>query len=266
MKQSTGYILNQEAADNAMSLIKQGNVDFDTPWNTGTYEPDYKSDSKDPELFCLGINPTSDLSEFNEKYRFRIGFDGKIYKQALIAVLNDVEFMTKVYESADELLQMIYSGLPDEVNNESSEVEEVKENMEDINMSEDVTELKQMIEGQNKLIQTLIDDKQKRDELEQKAIEEQEIQKRIDAALEEQSKTFKEATVELINEQFAEILKDRKGVKQESEQGDKEIKDILEQDTKKKPEDIKFNDPVNYPAVLGGKVVQGKTPAQMFTG
>lgn len=176
-----------------------------------------------------------------------------------------------IEQSADYTFNenVIENALESEIEEENTVIDELDKNMEDNNMSEEVKELKQMIENQNKLIQSLIDDKKAREKLEQEAKEKEKIENQIKEAVEEERTVILESTKDFINEQFGNLVKDREGVTQTSEttEEDGEVVEALKgKDEGVVKQGVKFNDPIHYPAVVNGKITQGYIPGSKVTG
>jgi len=166
LEQSTGVALNQPAYDFATQAIENGDIDFTTPWNRGSYE--WNGELPDLVNYCLGIDPTGQ-STFDQ-YMYRIGMNGLIFKSAVLAVAANAPAGSDIYEAADELLQAIY-----EAENAAEESDETDEGETDVSQSiggdimenDKINKLEQMVstlakanEDQQKLIQSFVDERE----------------------------------------------------------------------------------------------------------
>ena len=168
LEQSTGVALNQPCYDFAVKAIENGDIDFTTPWNRGSYE--WNGELPDLVNYCLGIDPTGQ-STFDQ-YMYRIGMNGLIFKSAVLAVAANAPAGSDIYEAADELLQAIYEAEnAAEESNEEDETDEggVTQGIGGDIMGEnkELTDLKQMVstlakanEDQQKLIQSFVDERE----------------------------------------------------------------------------------------------------------
>lgn len=265
IKQATGVSLNTTCYDNALLLISNENVDFETPWNRGKYEWNQVDEQS---LYCLGIDETSNFKE--DQFQYRIGMNGLIYKHALLSVAASAPEGSAVYEAADELLGLIYvleSSLETDGN--------VTENMDGESMNK---------EEQEKF-DKLMESNQKQQEFINQMIEEKKEAKRVAEAAklkEEQDKAqmdvvtqCAEAAGEVMATVLGQVLQNRNGVIQNSMQAgagaDPEgIIDPTQIDgnqpasVNQNSSAANFRDPVQYPSVVMGKVMQGVTPKQLF--
>ncbi len=242
IKQSSGYILNKPAYDNVIAQIEAGNIDFDTPWNRGTYEWSSSNNSPDPQNWCLGVDPTAPGTGYSGgNYKYRAGLEGKVFKSAIIAGLADVQTGTDIYEALDEILEQIYS-VEDTTETSAQETEEndelgqglngnepgiitggavvegikANQSMERINMDEkeqkEFNELKQSVADQKKIIEGFQKDKEEKDKLEQATL--------AKAAKEKEQKELVEATTgamaEFMKETILPLMTSGRGVRQQS--------------------------------------------------
>ena len=285
LKQSSGVSLNQNAIDNAIELITSGNVDFDTPWNRGTYEWD-NDDVNELSTYCLGMDTTSSGSM--DRYQYRIGMGGKIYKNAVISVADNAPAGSPIYQAADELLEQIYSmddtGSSEEEDENSSTTQTFGGN----NMVNEISneELKQLVgtlaqsvKDQGEIIKNMKQAEDDRLAQEAKLAEEARVKAEHDQLITDVA----EANAEMLGEILGPILKSRQGLGQASLQ----TPNMLNQGATANPVDMtnmtpeqiqqfvaqqstqaekpNFRDSVEYPAVWMGQAIKGgKTPAQMF--
>jgi ribosomal protein L40E len=171
LEQSTGVALNQPCYDFATQAIEDGDIDFTTPWNRGSYE--WNGELPDLTNYCLGIDPTGQ-STFDQ-YMYRIGMNGLIFKSAVLAVAANAPAGSDIYEAADELLQAIYEA--ENAAEESDETDEGETDESGVSQSikggdimgenKELTDLKQMVstlakanEDQQKLIQSFVDERE----------------------------------------------------------------------------------------------------------
>ena len=259
LTQSSGYVLNQTAYDNAVTLINDGNIDLNTPWNAGVY-----SNHSIDDNCCLGINPTGNVYDDNCMYQIIV--DNIVYKQAIIQVAAEAPAGSDIYNAADELLELIYSmELPEEESEEDSNLN-IDQNKGSEIMAEDneIKELKQLVLKQNKTIQGLLDEREAEKQAKIKEAKELELKQEQEARDAELVKTMSEAAGEVLAEQMLEftqgLMKNREGVVQNSTVP-KEVEESTEQESEK----INIRDGVKYPAVWMGQVVKGgKTPNEFF--
>ncbi len=256
LNQSTGSSLNQQALDQARQCIQDGNVDLDTPWNRGSYEPYDETNKEDLENSCLGIDVTSTY----DRYKYRVSIGGILYKQAVISVAANSPAGSEVYSAADELLRLIYqmeepgepatvtqanmfkcsnygqfnnqnaltsvscgSRLPNNTDGNNpiaTQTNPTKNNGDDMMDDERLDKIEQTLDF-------VVKDIKERKEAEEQAKLEQAKQAEIQEALEKQEtkhkeemeafkQATKEATEELINDTLKQILGDKAGIVQQS--------------------------------------------------
>lgn len=109
LKQSSGYVLNQDAYNNLEAQIQAGNVDHDSPWNLSVYGYSWSKGESQPDLWCLGLDPTDTSNgSYIEAYMYPCGMNGTVFKSAIIAVADQAPVGSDIYAAADKLLAMIY--------------------------------------------------------------------------------------------------------------------------------------------------------------
>ncbi len=291
IKQSSGCILNQDALDNANALINEGSIDYETPWNRGSYEWD--GNSEEQSQYCLGVDPTANYTN----YQYRIGVNGVIFKQAVVSVMNDALAGSEIYSAADNLLQLIYASTANDTSTTTCPdcgcecndgvcpdcgatvvIEAVKDELNNV----DNTEANTMADGEMKqMLDILLEErkerleKEKDAELRQTIATElkQSVKDEVKAELKEEFDTEKEAykqaaleaAQEIINETLGTAMKNKNHIQQSAQELNLEKgKELLGHEDDEKKVEQNFRDPSKYPAVINGKVVQGMTPAEMF--
>lgn len=247
LHQSTGYVLNEEAFNHAVALINEGQVDLETPWNRGIYV--WRENKGQFRDLCLGVDPTGgDMDEV----RYPVGMEGTVYKSAIIQVASEAPWDSRIYEAAEHLLLLVLeldadNGLMEE--NTMTELEQLQNDLKD---------LTGIVKQQSEVITEMVKEKESKE----KAAEEARVKQEAEAHEEELVKTITQAATEaagaIIDEKLKGLMKDRTGVKQTST--------TEEGEHIKREENLAQNlrDPVNYPAVVAGKVVQGVTPREAF--
>ena len=211
LEQSTGVALNQPAYDFAVKAIENGDIDFTTPWNRGSYE--WNGELPDLVNYCLGIDPTGQ-STFDQ-YMYRIGMNGLIFKSAVLAVAANAPAGSDIYEAADELLQAIY-----EAENAAEESDEGNEGENDVTQSikgddimgenKEITDLKQMVTDQQKTIgdlNTIVQSFADERAAEKAALEAQKAEDARKAEIETIVKQNQEETLNAVTEVMADVLK-----------------------------------------------------------
>jgi hypothetical protein len=291
IKQSSGCILNQGALDNANALIEEGSIDFETPWNRGSYEWD--GNSEEQSQYCLGVDPTANYTQ----YQYRIGVNNLIFKQAVISVMDDAPAGSDIYSAADNLLQLIYASTANDTSTTTCPdcgcecndgvcpdcgatvvIEAVKDELNNVNHMEANTmadeEIKQavkiLLEDRNERIAKEKDAELRQTiatELKQSVVDEvkKELKEEFDTEKEEYKQAALDAAKEIIEETLGTAMKNKDHIQQSVEGLDLEVgKKLLGSEDDEKKVEQNFRDPSKYPAVINGKVVQGMTPAQMF--
>jgi hypothetical protein len=278
LKQSTGSSLNQLALDQARQCIQDGNVDLDTPWNRGSFEPYDETNKEDLENSCLGVDVTSKY----DRYKYRVCIGGKLYKQAVISVAANSPAGSEVYQAADELLKLIYQmeepGEPATVtqanmfkctncgqfNNPNTLTcvscgSRLPNNLNGNNPIAKQTNGDDIMENDNskptleQKVDILLQDLEDRKKVEAQAAHQKEIDDAVKQALEEQDQKHKdemealkqatkEATEELINDTLKQILGDKAGIIQQSRhpEGQKPEGTVTETATGKEPEAVEI--------------------------
>lgn len=105
------YIVNQTCLDFAKQTIADGNID-NGPWKKPSFS-DYDNDIDEYKKYALAKHPDGD-EKLAGTYGFEIGKNDKISRQGVIAAKTDAAGArskagknTAIYDSADELLQLI---------------------------------------------------------------------------------------------------------------------------------------------------------------
>ena len=255
LKQSIGSSLNQQAFDNAIQHIQNGNVDLDTPWNRGKFESNEEG-KKDLENSCLGI----DISNKYEQYEYRVCIDGKLYKQAVISVASNSPAGSEVYTAADELLKLIYqfedpgepSTVAQTINFKNANGEDPMAKQTNQNKGDDIMENDNSKPTLEQKVDILLQDLNDRKKTEAETKLKQEKDAEIQQALTEQEEKHKdemdafkqatkEATEELLNDTLKQILGDKAGIIQQSRHPENQdtngdvVKKVVETATGKEP-------------------------------
>lgn len=276
VQQSTGPVLNQTAYNYALQCIAEENIDFETPWNL-QWDTDYSDlgNLDDMMKSCLGIDETS--SNNWDKYQYRICKDGKLYKNAVIAVAAKAPAGSQIYEAADELLKQIYEIENTLENPNLDESTELNQKLEVDSMDE---ETKKMIQAQNQKIDGILEHISK--DIEAKKLAEQkeaekaardEIKQELkEEVVEEFTKEILPKLAESTNQAFEQKIAELTGTRthvQQSAQGSNP------EETPTKNPILQAAAPLNDPkssiahgqkCVVLGQTVEGHTPAEYLQG